>query len=206
MTRCPCPEPGFGAMPALKPGKQQEETTLKKVWREFKQFAFRGNVLDMAVGVMIASAFGKIVTSVVNDLFMPLIGCLLGGVAFENLFVVLDGGGAHYATLQEAQEAGAAVFAYGSFLSVVVDFLIIAACIFLLLKVIAKLNFRRKEPEAVPKPRLCPYCRMEIAADATRCPHCTSQLAADAGDGMCAAAADGRAARLNAGAGAGTGD
>lgn len=149
---------------------------MKKLWQEFKAFAFKGNVLDMAVGVMIASAFGKVVTSVVNDLFMPLFGQLLGGLSFDNLFIALDGNA--YPTLQAAQEAGAAVFAYGTFLSVVVDFLLIAVCIFAMLKVIAKLNFHKKEEAAAaPAPRLCPYCRMEIADDATRCPHCTSVLA-----------------------------
>lgn len=149
------------------------------MWKEFKAFAFKGNVMDMAVGVMIAGAFGKIVTSLVNDLFMPLIGLLVGGVNFENLFWVMNGDGTQFATAADAQAAGFATLAYGNFISVVIDFLLIAVCIFFLLKVLNKLKRPAKEePAAEPakEPRLCPFCRTEIADDATRCPHCTSRL------------------------------
>ena len=134
---------------------------MKKLWNEFKKFAFKGNVIDMAVGVMIGGAFGKIVSSVVNDLFMPLISLLTGRINFSSLGVKLS----------DAEDA--AVFAYGNFLQTVIDFLLMALCIFLFVRLIN----RFKKPEA-PKaaPRLCPYCKMEIHAEATRCPHCTSEL------------------------------
>lgn len=148
------------------------------MWKDFKEFAFRGNVLDMAVGVMIGGAFGKIVTSLVNDLFMPLFGLFGSGVDLGELFLVLGGDGTRYATLEEAKAAGAAVLAYGSFLATVVDFLLIALCIFFMLKLVSKLRLRKRQQEKPQPaaPRLCPYCRMEIAAEATRCPHCTSVL------------------------------
>ena len=132
-----------------------------KIWKEFKDFAFKGNVIDMAVGVMIGSAFGSIVTSVVNDLIMPLVSVLTGGVDFSNLGVKLSEG------------EDAAVFAYGNFIQTVINFLIIAVCIFAFVKFINKL----KKPQAEPAPaRTCPFCFGEIADKATRCPHCTSQL------------------------------
>ena len=130
---------------------------------EFKTFALKGNVIDMAVGVMIGGAFGKIVTSIVNDLFMPLITLLTGRINFSSLGIKLGEG------------EDAAVFAYGNFLQTVVDFLLMALCVFLFVKLVNKLH--KKPAEATKEePRLCPYCRMEIARDATRCPHCTSEL------------------------------
>jgi len=143
------------------------------MWKEFKAFAFKGNVVDMAVGVMIGGAFSSIVTSVVNDLFMPIIGLITGGIDFTNLFIALDGN--KYATLAEAKEANAACFAYGSFLTAVLNFFLIAICIFFVVKAINKL----KKPEApAPKKeaRRCPFCKSEISDEATRCPHCTSML------------------------------
>lgn len=138
---------------------------------DFKKFAMRGNVMDMAVGVIIGGAFGKIVTSVVNDIVMPPVGMLLGNVDFSNLFISLNG--KEYATLEAAKKAGAPVLAYGSFLNTVIDFLILAFIIFMMIRQINKLT-----PAPAPKPesRLCPYCKSEIADDATRCPHCTSHL------------------------------
>ena len=141
---------------------------MKTLLKEFKEFAVKGNVVDMAVGVIVGGAFGKIVTSLVNDVIMPL-------VDFSNLFLPLDGN--TYATLAEAEAAGAAVLKYGSFLSQVLDFLIVSFVIFLFVKKIMTLG-RKKEapaPEA-PKTKVCPYCKSEIAIDATRCPHCTSEL------------------------------
>ena len=133
------------------------------MWKEFKAFAFKGNVIDMAVGVMIGGAFGKIVTSIVNDLFMPLITLLTGRINFSSLGIKLGEG------------EDAAVFAYGNFLQTVVDFLLMALCVFLFVKLVNKIM--PKKPEAPKKPaRVCPYCKSEIADDATRCPHCTSQL------------------------------
>lgn len=138
---------------------------------DFKKFAMRGNVMDMAVGVIIGGAFGKIVTSVVNDIVMPPVGMLLGNVDFSNLFISLNG--KEYATLEAAKKAGAPVLAYGSFMNTVIDFLILAFIIFMMIRQINKLT-----PESAPKPepRVCPYCKSEIADDATRCPHCTSHL------------------------------
>lgn len=138
---------------------------------DFKKFAMRGNVMDMAVGVIIGGAFGKIVTSVVNDIVMPPVGMLLGNVDFSNLFISLNG--KEYATLDAAKKAGAPVLAYGSFMNTVIDFLILAFIIFMMIRQINKLT---PEPEPTPEPRVCPYCKSEIADDATRCPHCTSHL------------------------------
>lgn len=148
---------------------------MKTLLREFKEFAVKGNVVDMAVGVIVGGAFGKIVTSLVNDIIMPLVGVLTGGVDFSNLFVPLDGNA--YATLAEAEAAGAAVLKYGSFLSQVLDFLIVAFVIFIFIKKIMALGRKKNVPaEEAPKTKVCPYCKTEIAVDATRCPHCTSEL------------------------------
>ena len=117
---------------------------------EFKEFAMKGNVMDMAVGVIIGGAFGKIVTSLVNDVLMPVISLATGGIDFTNLFINLSGS-EKYDTLQAAQEAGASVFAYGSFIQNVVDFLIVAFCIFLMLKGINKLNRKKEEPAPEPE-------------------------------------------------------
>ena len=131
--------------------------------KEFKEFAFKGNVVDMAVGVMIGGAFSNIVTSVVNNLFNPLLSLVTGRVDFSSLQIVLGEG------------EDAAVFAYGAFIQNVIDFLLMALCVFMFVKMINR--FRKKEEPAPAKPaRLCPYCKSEIADDATRCPHCTSQL------------------------------
>ena len=149
---------------------------MKKLFEEFKKFAFKGNVLDMAVGVMIASAFGKIVTSLVNDLFMPVLSLLTGGQTISALFLPLaDTQGVTYATAQAANEAGIATFNYGAFLQTVIDFLLIAVCVFVFVKVVSAVVPKHEEAPA-PAPRLCPFCRQEVAKDATRCPHCTSQL------------------------------
>lgn len=145
--------------------------SLKETMKEFKEFAVKGNVVDMAVGVVIGGAFGSIVTSLVNDLIMPIIGKITGGRDFTQMFLPLDG---HtYATLEEAQEATATI-AYGSFITQVINFIIIAFVIFMVLKAIVKL--KRPEPEAEATTKECPFCKTEIALEATRCPHCTSQL------------------------------
>ena len=141
--------------------------------KEFKEFALRGNVLDMAVGVVIGAAFGKIVTSLVSNIIMPPLGFLVGRVDFSNLFINL--GTIDVKTLQEAQAANVPVIAYGVFLDNVIDFLIVAAAIFVVLKQINRF-FPKEE---TPDPRLCPFCREEIADDATRCPHCTAELPAE---------------------------
>ena len=140
---------------------------------EFKKFIMRGNVLDMAVGIIIGAAFGKIVTSFVNDVLMPPIGLILGQVDFSNLFINLSGTPA--ATLAEAKAAGLPVIAYGSFLNAVIDFLIVAFAIFMLIKQVNRI-LPKKEEEPAKEQRLCPYCKTEIPDEATKCPHCTSEL------------------------------
>ena len=147
------------------------------MWKEFKEFAFKGNVIDLAVGVMIGGAFGKIVTSVVNDLFMPVISLLTGNLDFTQMFIAMDG--KHYDKITDAQAAKVATFNYGSFITAVIDFLLIALCIFLFVKLMNRLKGigRKPEPAAPAKiARKCPYCLSEIADEATRCPHCTSML------------------------------
>lgn len=140
--------------------------------KEFRDFINRGNVFDMAVGVIIGGAFGKIVTSLVDDVLMPVIGKLTGGVDFSNLFVSLDG--TSYPTLQAAEEAGAAVLKYGAFIQNIVNFLIIAFCIFLMVKVMMKM--KKKPEQAAPTTKTCPLCKTEIPLEAVRCPHCTGEL------------------------------
>ena len=139
----------------------------------FKKFIARGNMIDMAVGVVIGGAFGKIVTSLVNDIIMPPLGKLMGDVDFSNLFLNLSD--KHVATLAEAKKAGLAVIAYGNFINTIIDFLIVAFAVFLVIK-----QINRIAPKAPAKaPRLCPFCKTEIPDDATRCPHCTSELTKD---------------------------
>ncbi|MBR5191411.1 MAG: large conductance mechanosensitive channel protein MscL [Clostridia bacterium] len=151
---------------------------MKGFFKEFKEFAMRGNVIDLAVGVIIGGAFQKIVTSVVNDLVMPLIGLITKGSDFASKFVALDGG--EYATIEEATEAGAAILTYGNFIAVTIDFIIMAFVIFLLVKGLNKLTSigKKEEPvvEAAPTTKVCPFCKSEIAIDATKCAHCTSDV------------------------------
>ena len=142
--------------------------------KEFKAFALRGNVIDLAIGVIIGGAFGKIVTSFVNDIIMPPIGMLLGNVNFADLFVALDGG--DYASLALAKEAGAPTLNYGMFINTIIDFLIIALVIFLVVKQINRLAPKPAPAPAEPTTKACPYCFTEIPVKATRCPHCTSEL------------------------------
>lgn len=146
----------------------------KGTLKEFKEFATKGNLIDMAVGVVIGSAFSKIVTSLVNDIIMPLISLATQGIDFSQLFLSLDG--KHYQTLEEATTAGAATLTYGNFITAVIDFLIIAFSIFIVTK---KIFVSRKKVEEKPKPvttKVCPFCKTEIHKDATRCPNCTSEL------------------------------
>ena len=146
---------------------------MKKLLAEFKKFALKGNVIDMAVGVMIGGAFSKIVTSLVNDVFMPVLSLITGGLNTSALFVALDG--QEYATLDAAKEAGVATLNYGTFIQTVIDFVLIAICIFAFVKLISKLH-KKEEPKPAPAPRLCPFCCQPVADKATRCPHCTSEL------------------------------
>ncbi|MDI9521350.1 MAG: large conductance mechanosensitive channel protein MscL [Bacillota bacterium] len=148
---------------------------MRKISKEFKEFIMRGNVLDLAVGVVIGGAFGKIVSSLVNDIIMPLISLLTGGINMSGLFITLGKSDITFASVDAAKEAGVATLNYGMFLQAVIDFLIISLAIFLFVKAINSLR-RKQEPAPAPAPRLCEYCRQPVADDATRCPHCTSQL------------------------------
>lgn len=143
--------------------------------KEFKEFAMRGNVIDLAVGVVIGAAFGKIVTSLVQDVIMPPIGLLLKGVDFSNLFITLRWD-KHYDNLAAAKAAGAPTINYGIFLNNVVDFLIVAFCIFIVVRQINRWT-KKPEPAAAPTTKECPECAMTIPIKARRCPQCTSQLA-----------------------------
>ncbi|MDR3722761.1 MAG: large-conductance mechanosensitive channel protein MscL [Candidatus Acidoferrales bacterium] len=142
--------------------------------KEFKAFAMRGNVLDMAVGIIIGAAFGRIITSFVSDVIMPPIGLLLGKVDFSSLFLNISG--TSYATLAQAKAAGAATINYGVFLNTVLDFLIVALVIFLLVRQVNRWN--KPEPAAAPTTKECPYCVSAIPLKATRCPNCTSEVRA----------------------------
>lgn len=143
--------------------------------KEFREFAMRGNVVDMAVGIIIGAAFGAIVQSLVADVIMPPIGLILGNVDFSNLFVVLKEGAAAapYASLVEAQKAGAVTINYGKFLNSVVSFSIVAFAVFLLIRAINKV---KKQEQTKPATKECPQCCSTISVKAKRCPNCTSQL------------------------------
>lgn len=144
--------------------------------KEFREFIMRGNVLDLAVAVIIGAAFGKIITSFVNDVLMPPIGLLLGNVDFSNLYINLSGGS--YASLADAQAAGAATINFGLFLNTVIDFLIVALVIFLIIRQVNRLQRQKQAPPAEPTTKDCPFCFTGISIKATRCPNCTSQLTA----------------------------
>jgi large conductance mechanosensitive channel len=144
------------------------------MFQEFKKFAMRGNVIDLAVGVVIGGAFGKIVASLVADIIMPLVSLAVGGMDFAGKFVSLDGN--TYPTLAAAQEAGAATINYGLFIMAIVDFLIIAFSIFMVVRAINRMK-KPEEPVAEePTTKECPFCKSQVAIAATRCPHCTSSL------------------------------
>ncbi len=139
--------------------------------KEFKEFAMRGNVLDMAIGIIIGASFGKIVTSLVNDVLMPPLGMVMGKVNFSSLFVALDGN--QYPSLEKAKEAGAPTVNYGVFLQTILDFVLVAFAIFVIIK---QVN-RFKKPAGSPATMECRYCASSIPARAVRCPNCTSELA-----------------------------
>ena len=147
---------------------------------EFKEFITKGNVMDMAVGVIIGGAFQKIITSLVDDIIMPVISFITGGVDFTNWFVALSLDGQHYESLAEAQEAGAATLNYGTFITVVINFLLMALVIFIMMRSMNRMRDKlqkKKDAEAPATVKICPRCKTEIPKDATRCPHCTSELA-----------------------------
>lgn len=147
------------------------------MWKEFKAFVLRGNVMDLAVGVIIGAAFGNVVKSLVDDVIMPVIGVVTGGVDFTDKFVLLKQGvkaPGPYATLAEAKEAGAVALSYGVFINTLVTFLIVALAVFVLVRLVNKLYRRPAEP--TPDTQPCPYCTMTVSKRATKCPHCTSAL------------------------------
>ncbi len=150
------------------------------MWKEFKEFAVKGNAVDLAVGVIIGAAFGGIVTSLVKDILMPPIGLLTGGLDFSNKFLVLKDapGGAVFATPADAVKAGAITWNYGNFLTLLINFIIVAFCIFLVIKAVNKM--KKPAPNTAPVSKDCPFCSMTIPVKATRCPHCTSEMAGTA--------------------------
>lgn len=148
------------------------------MFKEFKEFAMRGNVVDMAVGIVIGAAFGTIVQSFVKDILMPPIGLLLGNVDFANLFVVLKEGAqaGPFATIADAQAAGAVTWNYGMFINTIISFLIVAFAVFLVIKSLNNLKRQEEAPPAEPTTKECPFCFSTIPIKATRCPACTSQF------------------------------
>ncbi len=148
------------------------------MWKEFRDFAMRGNVVDMAVGIVIGAAFGKIVSSVVADVLMPPIGLLLGGVDFSNLYLVLKDGkrAGPYLALTDAQTAGAVTLNYGLFINQIISFIIVAFALFMVIKVMNRLKREQPAPAAAPTTKDCPQCAMAIPVAARRCPHCTSTI------------------------------
>lgn len=146
------------------------------MWKEFKEFAVKGNAVDLAVGVIIGAAFGGIVNSLVKDILMPPVGLLTGGLDFSNKFLILKtaAGGGSFNTPADAAKAGAVTWNYGNFITLVINFIIVALCIFLVVKAMNRL--KRPTPSAAAVSKECPACAMTIPIKATRCPHCTSEL------------------------------
>ena len=145
------------------------------MWKDFQKFVVRGNVVDLAVGFIMGAAFSRLVSSLVNDIIMPPVGLLIGRVDFGSLFINLSG--ENYASLAEAQAAGAATINYGVFLNTVIEFVIVAFALFVLIKQVNRLQRQPEEAQTAPASKVCPYCYTEIPMAATRCPNCTSQLA-----------------------------
>jgi large conductance mechanosensitive channel len=146
-----------------------------KIFKEFKEFAVKGSVIDLAVGIIIGAAFTGVVNSLVNDVIMPPIGLLVGKVDFSNLFLTLSGG--HFMTLADAKSGGAVTLNYGLFINTLINFLIVAFAVFLLVKQVNTLKRKiENEPAAVPSTKACPFCKSMIHIEALRCPNCTSEL------------------------------
>lgn len=143
------------------------------MWKEFKDFAVKGNVIDLAVGVIIGSAFAKIISSLVNDIIMPLLGLMMGRIDFSNLFITLGTGS--YKTLEQAKKAGAATINYGLFFNNIIDFLIVSFAIFIIIRQINRFS-RKNNKQQSASTKKCKYCCSEIPLEATKCPHCTSSL------------------------------
>ncbi len=151
------------------------------MWKEFKEFAIKGNAIDLAVGVIIGAAFGAIVTSLVKDVLMPPISVLAGGLDFSNKFLVLkpgENGATNFATPAEALAAKAITWNYGNFVTLIINFLIVALCVFILVRFLHRL--KRPSPNTAPVSKDCPFCAMTIPVKASRCPHCTSEMEASA--------------------------
>jgi large conductance mechanosensitive channel len=146
------------------------------VWKEFKEFAVKGNAVDLAIGVIIGAAFGGIVNSLVKDILMPPVGLLMGGLDFSNKFLILKAAprGGFFNTPVDAAKAGAVTWNYGNFITLIINFVIVALCIFLVVKAMNRL--KRPSPDGAPVSKECPACAMTIPIKATRCPHCTSEL------------------------------
>lgn len=140
--------------------------------KEFKAFIQRGNVMDLAIGIIIGGAFGKIIASLVGDILMPLIGMATGGVNFADKYIALDG--KTYASLAAAQESGGAILRYGAFIQSIIDFLVIAFCVFLIVRALNRM--KRPQAAAPVTTKICPLCKTEIPLDAVKCPHCTGDL------------------------------
>ena len=148
---------------------------MRQFFKDFKAFALKGNVLDLAVGVIIGAAFGKIVSSLVNDILMPLIGLIVGGTNVSGLFYALDG--KTYPTIEAANTLHVATLNYGLFLQAVIDFALVTLCVFFFLKVVLRfISKKKEETKPAPAARLCRYCKQPVHEEATRCPHCTSEL------------------------------
>jgi len=148
------------------------------MWKEFREFALRGTVVDMAVGIIIGAAFGTIVKSLVDDIIMPPVGLLLGGVDFADLFILLGEGSpaAPYASLADAQAAGAVTINCGVFINAIISFLIVAFVVFLLIRTINRMRWKEEAPPDEPTTKECPYCLSTVPLKATRCAYCTSEL------------------------------
>lgn len=149
------------------------------MFKEFKEFAMRGNVIDMAIGIIIGGAFGPIVGSMVSDILMPPIGLALGNVDFSNLFILIKEGSkaaAPYASLASAKEAGAVTINYGLFINTIISFIIVAFCVFLLVKTMNRLKREEEAAPAEPTSKDCPFCCSAVSIKASRCPQCTSEL------------------------------
>ncbi|MDF1527293.1 MAG: large-conductance mechanosensitive channel protein MscL [bacterium] len=148
------------------------------MFKEFKEFAMKGNVVDMAVGIVIGAAFGTIVKSFVSDILMPPIGLLMGNVDFSNLFIILKEGSqaGPFMTIADAQAAGAVTLNYGMFVNTVISFIIVAVAVFMVVKSLNKMQRQEETPPEVPTTKECSFCFTNIAINATRCPNCTSEL------------------------------
>lgn len=154
-------------------------TAKKSLLQEFKEFAIKGNAVDLAIGVVIGAAFATVVSSLVKDVIMPPIGYIMGGIDFSNMYLLLKAGkdgATSYPALKAAQEAGAVTLNYGAFINAIINFLIVAAAVFAAVKGMQKL--KRPKPQAVPTVKDCPYCLMSVPIKATRCAHCASDLPA----------------------------